>query len=100
MQEPRESAENVKRRQEIMDGQKRLNDAGTAPRKEGNQRNKFNKIWRPREGFEFNPWRSIPRNDPCPCGSGKKFKKCCLPRCPLAVEKDVAAELRKEMVQL
>ncbi len=20
----------------------------------------------------------IGRNDPCPCGSGKKFKKCCL----------------------
>ena len=20
------------------------------------------------------------RNDPCPCGSGKKYKKCCLPR--------------------
>lgn len=20
----------------------------------------------------------ISRNDPCPCGSGKKFKKCCL----------------------
>jgi hypothetical protein len=20
------------------------------------------------------------RNDPCPCGSGKKFKKCCLPK--------------------
>lgn len=20
---------------------------------------------------------SIGRNDPCPCGSGKKFKKCC-----------------------
>src|SRR6202166_542015 len=20
------------------------------------------------------------RNDPCPCGSGKKHKKCCLPR--------------------
>jgi preprotein translocase subunit SecA len=19
----------------------------------------------------------IPRNDPCPCGSGKKYKKCC-----------------------
>ena len=19
----------------------------------------------------------IPRNSPCPCGSGKKFKKCC-----------------------
>lgn len=26
-----------------------------------------------------NPWRGIGRNDPCPCGSGKKFKKCCLP---------------------
>src|ERR1043165_2917198 len=21
----------------------------------------------------------ISRNDPCPCGSGKKYKKCCLP---------------------
>lgn len=25
-----------------------------------------------------NPYRNIGRNDPCPCGSGKKFKKCCL----------------------
>ena len=25
-----------------------------------------------------NPWRHIGRNDPCPCGSGKKAKKCCL----------------------
>ena len=25
-----------------------------------------------------NPLRSIGRNDPCPCGSGKKYKKCCL----------------------
>ncbi len=24
--------------------------------------------------------RSVGRNDPCPCGSGKKFKKCCLKR--------------------
>lgn len=27
----------------------------------------------------INPLRHIGRNDPCPCGSGKKFKKCCLP---------------------
>jgi Protein of unknown function (DUF1186)/SEC-C motif len=27
-----------------------------------------------------NPFRGIGRNDPCPCGSGKKFKNCCLPR--------------------
>jgi uncharacterized protein len=25
-----------------------------------------------------NPYKSVGRNDPCPCGSGKKFKKCCL----------------------
>jgi hypothetical protein len=27
---------------------------------------------------ELNPHRKVGRNDPCPCGSGKKFKKCCL----------------------
>ena len=26
----------------------------------------------------INPLRTVGRNDPCPCGSGKKFKKCCL----------------------
>ena len=25
-----------------------------------------------------NPFKSIGRNDPCPCGGGKKFKRCCL----------------------
>jgi hypothetical protein len=25
-----------------------------------------------------NPFKHVGRNDPCPCGSGKKFKKCCL----------------------
>ncbi len=25
-----------------------------------------------------NPLRHVGRNDPCPCGSGKKYKKCCL----------------------
>lgn len=25
-----------------------------------------------------NPFRYVSRNDPCPCGSGKKFKHCCL----------------------
>jgi hypothetical protein len=34
-----------------------------------------------REGFGEpvrNPFKDVGRNDPCPCGSGKKFKKCCL----------------------
>ena len=27
---------------------------------------------------DFKSQKKIGRNDPCPCGSGKKFKKCCL----------------------
>jgi hypothetical protein len=35
-------------------------------------------LWGAAEGTAINPFRDIGRNDPCPCGSGKKFKKCCL----------------------
>lgn len=31
----------------------------------------------PRPTPVVDPWRKVGRNDPCPCGSGKKFKKCC-----------------------
>ena len=31
------------------------------------------------------PLRKIGRNDPCPCGSGKKFKKCCLQKDPVGL---------------
>ena len=31
------------------------------------------------DGPYVNPYRSVGRNDPCPCGSGKKFKTCCMP---------------------
>ena len=27
--------------------------------------------------------KEIGRNDPCPCGSGKKFKKCCALKTPM-----------------
>ena len=31
------------------------------------------------DGMRFVPAKaSVGRNDPCPCGSGKKYKKCCL----------------------
>ena len=30
------------------------------------------------QGTRHNPMRHVGRNDPCPCGSGKKYKKCCL----------------------
>jgi tetratricopeptide (TPR) repeat protein len=26
----------------------------------------------------FKPYTKVGRNDPCPCGSGRKFKKCCM----------------------
>jgi hypothetical protein len=32
----------------------------------------------PFEAPYVNPLREIGRNDPCPCGSGKKYKRCCL----------------------
>jgi uncharacterized protein len=38
--------------------------------------------WRLEQGIGEAPSRAVPktkigRNDPCPCGSGKKYKKCC-----------------------
>lgn len=39
--------------------------------------NTTNPAWLPEEPY-VNPWRHVGRNDPCPCGSGKKAKKCCL----------------------
>lgn len=37
---------------------------------------------------------SVGRNDPCPCNSGKKFKRCCL----FAREADVRAASRQRAV--
>jgi tetratricopeptide (TPR) repeat protein len=33
----------------------------------------------------------IGRNDPCPCGSGQKYKRCCLPRDEIAAAERAAA---------
>jgi len=41
------------------------------------ERGDLDAIWTPTEPVR-NPWRHVGRNDPCPCGSGKKAKKCCL----------------------
>ncbi|MDP6769984.1 MAG: SEC-C metal-binding domain-containing protein, partial [Anaerolineales bacterium] len=35
--------------------------------------------WIEREKMEWvRRVNSVNRNDPCPCGSGKKYKKCCM----------------------
>ena len=42
--------------------------------------------WRPAPSPAMpahNPFRNVGRNDPCPCGSGKKFKKCCIGKAEL-----------------
>ena len=37
----------------------------------------------------------IGRNDPCPCGSGQKYKRCCLPRDEAAAAEHAAARARE-----
>lgn len=38
----------------------------------------FNVMSEPKEAPEKVPAGKIGRNDPCPCGSGKKYKNCCM----------------------
>ena len=45
-------------------------------------------------GWVENPILKWPRNSPCPCGTGKKFKACCLNRMPLVLPN---ADKRKEL---
>jgi|LakMenE01Jun11ns_1017448.scaffolds.fasta_scaffold9867676_3 uncharacterized protein len=37
--------------------------------------------------------KKIGRNDPCPCGSGKKYKNCCLPKDKPSGKKKFSAKL-------
>jgi Protein of unknown function (DUF1186)/SEC-C motif len=48
-----------------------------------NARSNVSPGWNPLDSLRMphrEPLRNVGRNDPCPCGSGKKFKKCCLNR--------------------
>ena len=38
----------------------------------------------------------VGRNDPCPCGSGKKYKKCCLAEAFVHVGKEES--IRKRLI--
>lgn len=48
----------------------------------------------PKPGHAWNPLLKFPRNNPCPCGSGKKFKKCCVNNVPVTLPEKDAAHLR------
>ena len=47
-----------------------------------NQKLDANYCLRPKKGWVPNPILAYPRNRDCPCGSGFRFKKCCLPAMP------------------
>jgi len=54
----------------------------------------------PKQPAEMQPAitkKKIGRNDPCPCGSGKKYKKCCL---PLGVKFNSKKEEEEEPVDI
>lgn len=44
--------------------------------------------------FSWNPAQKIPRNTPCPCNSGKKFKRCCLRTMTQIVNKEDAEKAK------
>jgi hypothetical protein len=53
-------------------------------------------LWRPGDGPAVNPYKSVGRNDPCPCGSGKKFKKCCLGKADVLSASDAQARIEPD----
>ena len=55
-------------------GEKAASDAMGTGMKAGGETEDGKGVTVRREG------KKVGRNDPCPCGSGKKYKKCCLPR--------------------
>jgi hypothetical protein len=46
-------------------------------------------------GYDWNPLRDYPRNNPCFCGSGVKAKRCCIPRLHPCVKQELADQLKK-----
>jgi len=43
---------------------------------------------KPKESNDWNPLLKFPPNKPCPCGSGKKFKRCCRVGMPAVLPKE------------
>ena len=66
MQEDVDAME-AKRREQAAEAEKKFKEEAEAKSKEAKANQTFI-----REGVK------VGRNDPCPCGSGKKYKKCCM----------------------
>lgn len=60
-----------------------------------------NKRFLPKEGYAWNPLFSMmERNEPCLCGSGNKWKRCCMPKQPRVVKKHVADGMFEKVMQM
>ena len=49
----------------------------------------------PASGMTWNPLLKYPPNNLCPCLSGKKFKKCCLPKVKKVIPNELAEKISK-----
>jgi hypothetical protein len=74
---------------DYVDSYERL--AGSMPSGLAAHVEKLRSDWAERRAALVGPARStkIGRNDPCPCKSGKKYKKCCLGKAPVAPASEV-----------
>lgn len=51
-------------------------------------------------GFVFNPFNKWPRNLTCFCGSGRKFKKCCVDQVFHAIPDKIEKATKKDFEKL
>lgn len=68
-------------RETLREAERHPDDLGRLPEQYGYLDDPLKALDWTREGYgepQRNPFKDVGRNDPCPCGSGKKFKKCCL----------------------
>lgn len=54
----------------------------------------------PKEGYTRNPLMKIPRNDKCPCMSGKKFKHCHAPVLNYYITEDEAKQSQEFLLSM
>lgn len=58
----------------------------------------MNTFYIPNDGYVKNPlWQAFGRNDQCPCGSGKKWKRCCEPDTPLYVKQEFVGAYKEAL---
>lgn len=65
--------------EEKLERQSKLSEFLDGPSSEKNLESLLS-LWSKENSNPFLNKKKVGRNDPCPCGSGKKYKKCCLQR--------------------